>query len=1158
MRRLLLFSLAFGLTMPSAFAGSDLSVSPTNSVGWMNASSVLQNKISGKVMGPDGPISGATVSVVGSSASTSTDDSGNFSITAEIGARLRISFVGYETREVPVTSNSISVTLASTSDVLDEVVVVGYGTQRKGNLTGAVSSINVEDNLQGRPIADVGRGIQGTTPGLTVTIPNGEVGSDPKMKIRGAIASIQASGDPLILLDNVEIPSIQYVNPDDIESITVLKDAASSSIYGAKAAFGVILITTKTGSNTEKTDISYSNNFAFQNPFKKYEMGRLDALKYTKDAMERVGSNISGAFYYVTPESYEMAKEWDEKYGASLGPNDPTLYGRDWIVDPTNTSRKLGLRTYDPYEYMVREWAPTITNNASLNGSIGKTKYTATFGHLSQSGMLKPGDSDKFKRINGAVRISTDLNDYVTLRAGAMFAQRNKQYPYASNSTTADPWYYMYRWSSIYPMGADETGADIRSPWSEYKASNEASMKRNYINLNAGATVNISDNWSVDVDYNFTNEDYDWFRPGTRFTGADSWIAPVQRFDENGNPVYVDATGAVVSAGTEGAMPAWGLNTHQYTAPGANPDHVYARAAYEYKHTLNAFSTYNLNLEDGHDFKFMVGSNIVSDYGKYNWTQKTNLLDLRNPQFDLASGTVTGSGGTYWTSQAGFFGRVNYAYKNKYLFEANARYDGSSKFVDDLVWRWFTSASAGWVASEESFMEWAKPALSHLKFRASYGVIGNQAVDPGLYSPTMEAYESTWVGGSNKFYAVRVPKYSLRDITWEDLETTDFGIDARFLDNRLGLVFDYYIRTTKNMFAPFEGTTWTIGGDAPLGNFGELKTKGYEIAIDFNHRFDNGLGINLRANLDDAVSRFYNYTSSRLTSVNYDGRAHGDIWGYETDRLYQLDDFVLDANGNPQLVDLTEDMSKYYTDGQGQTYLQKDGPNGQSPVYQPRLENSSTFNFGPGDVKFKDLNGDGEIDNGDGTIDNPGDMRVIGNFTPRYNYGFRVGADYKGFDFSVFVQGVGQRALWGNGALAIAGFNTGDGAMPAAIVGDYWTPDNTSAFYPAAYNNAGSNTTNNMQVQSRYLLDLSYTRIKNITLGYTLPQSFIAPAKLNNVRVYVALENFFTWDKLNGLPIDPEVENGYSMYNETNYNSGRTGVGTPTFKSASFGLQLNF
>ncbi|MGO1597118.1 MAG: SusC/RagA family TonB-linked outer membrane protein [Sphingobacterium sp.] len=1160
MRRLLLFSLALGLTMPShsLFAEDDGRVNPNNSAGWMNASSVLQNTVTGTVTGPDGPIVGATVAVVGSSSSAATDEAGNFTITAEIGARLRVSFIGYESQEVPVTGNTVNVALESASDVLDEVVVVGYGTQRKGNLTGAVSSINVEENLEGRPIADVGRGIQGTTPGLTVTIPSGEVGSDPKMKIRGAVASIQANGDPLILLDNVEIPSIQYVNPDDIESITVLKDAASSSIYGAKAAFGVILITTKTGSNTEKTDISYSNNFAFQNPFKKYEMGGLNALKYTKDAMQRQGTNISGAFYYVTPESYELAKEWDEQYGGSLGPEDPTLYGRDWIVDPTNISRKLGLRTYDPYDYMVKEWAPTITNNASLNGSIGKTKYTATFGHLSQSGMLKPGNSDKFKRINGALRLSTELNDYVTLRAGAMFAQRNKLYPYATSSTTADPWYYMYRWSSIYPMGVDGNGADIRSPWSEFNASNEASMKRNYINLNAGATVNINDNWSVDVDYNFTNEDYDWFRPGTRFTAADSWIAPVQRFDESGNPVYVDGTGAVVPQGAEGAMPAYGLNTHEYTAPGANPDHVYARAAYEYKHTLNAFTTYNLNLDEGHDFKFMAGTNVVSDFGKYNWTQKTNILDLGNPQFDLASGTVTGSGGTYWTSQAGFFGRVNYAYKNKYLFEGNARYDGSSKFVDDLVWRWFTSASAGWVASEENFMEWAKPTLSHLKFRASYGVIGNQAVDPGLYSPTMEAYESTWVGGSNKFYAVRSPKYSLRDISWEELETTDFGVDARFLDNRLGFVFDYYIRTTKNMFAPFEGTTWTIGGEAPLGNFGSLKTKGYEIAVDFNHRFANGLGINLRANFDDAVSRFYDYTSSRLTSANYDGRAYGDIWGYETDRLYQYDDFVLDANGSPQLVDLNEDMTRYYTDGQGRTYLQKEGPNGEKPVYQPRLENSSTFNFGPGDVRFKDLNGDGEIDNGDGTIDNPGDMRIIGNVTPRYNYGFRLGADYKGFDFSVFVQGVGQRALWGDGALAIPGYNTGDGAMPAAIVDDYWTPENTGAFYPAAYNNAGSNTANNMQTQSRYLLDLSYTRIKNITLGYALPQSFIAPAKLNNVRIYVALENFFTWDKLNGLPIDPEVENGYSMFNEDDYNGGRTGVGTPTFKSASFGLQLNF
>jgi len=1125
-----------------------------NHASWTNASSVLQNTVTGTVSGPDGPLAGVTVSVVGSSVKASTDESGKFSISAAVGSTLRFSYVGYESKEVTVAGNTMNVTLQSSSDLLDEVVVVGYGTQKKGNLTGAVSTISVKDNLEGRPIADVGRGIQGVTPGLTVTVPSGEVGSDPRIKIRGAVASLQASGDPLILLDNVEIPSIQYVNPDDIESITVLKDAASSSIYGAKAAFGVILITTKTGSKGEKIDISYSNNFSFQNPFKQYEMGRINALKYTKDAMERIGSNISGAFYYVTPEGYEMAKEWDDKYGTTLGPNDPTVFGRDWIVDPTNTSRKIGLRTYDPYDYMVREWAPTITNNASINGSVGRTKYTATFGHISQSGMLKAGDSDKFKRANAAVRVSTDVSDYLTLRAGAMFSQRQKLYPYATNSTTADPWYYMYRWSSVYPMGLDENGSKIRSPWSEYEDANEASMKRNYINLNAGATVNMTKNWRLDVDYNFTNEDYDWFRPGTRFTAANSWIAPVQRLDANGNQVYVDNTGAVVPAGSPGAIAAYDLNTHEYTAPGANPDHVYARAAYEYKHTFNAFSTYNLNLDNGHEFKFMLGSNLVSDYGKYNWTQKTNLLDLSNPQFDLASGTVTGSGGTFWTSQVGFFGRVNYAFKNKYLLEANARYDGSSKFVDDLIWRWFTSASAGWVASEENFMQWAKPALSHLKFRGSYGIIGNQAVPASLYTPNMFPYETLWIGGQNKYYGVPTPTFSLRDISWEDLETIDFGVDARFLNNRLGLVFDYYVRNTNNMFVGFQGTTWTTGGAAPLGNFGTLKTKGYEVAVDYNHRFESGLGINVRANFDDAISRFYNVTSQRTTGSFYDGSAYGDIWGYETDRLYQMDDFVLGADGKPQLINLTEDMTKYFANGDGKAYQLKD-PNG---VYQPRLENTNTFNFGPGDVKFKDLNGDGEIDNGDGTVDNPGDRRIIGNTTPRYNYGLRLGADYKGFDFSIFFQGTGQRAMWGNGALAIAGFNTADGAMPAAIVDDYWTPDNTAAFYPAAFNNAGSNDANNMQVQSKYLLDLSYTRIKNITFGYVLPKSFIAPAKLSNVRVYVALENFFTWDKLNGLPIDPEVVSGFSMFNESNYNTGRTGVGTPTFKSASFGVQLNF
>lgn len=1116
-----------------------------------------QNTVRGTVKGASGSLEGVTVTVVGTSRSTITDSEGNYSINAENGSVLRFSSIGFVTQDITVRSNTLNVTLEADDTSLDEVVVVGYGTQRKGNLTGAVSTISTKENLEGRPIADVGRAIQGTTPGLSVTIPSGEVGSDPTIKIRGAIASFQSSGSPLILLDNVEVPSIQYVNPDDVESMTVLKDAAASSIYGAKAAFGVILITTKTGGTSEKIAVNYSNNFSFQNPYKRFEMGRVNALKYTMDALDRIGAVETGAFYKVNRESYEKAVEWDRKYGGSIGANDPTVYGRDWYVDPAAPTKKYGIRTYDPYDYMLREWAPTQTHNASVSGSKGKTRFNASFGSIGQSGMMKAGDSDKFTRYNASLKLNTEVNKYLTLRGGAIFSQRNKVYPYITNSTTADAWLYMYRWSSLYPMGLNEHGELMRSPHSEAVSANDASMKRNYVNLNVGGTVNIMDNWTMDVDYSFSNEDYNWLRNGTRYTAADTWSAASKRIDADGNQVYVNSDGVEVDASTPGAIPAYDLNYHTYTAVGSNPDHIYARSQNEYKHTINAYTTYGMNLDDSHDFKFMLGLNRVTDDGSYNWTLRPELLDINNPQFDLATGVYDGSGGRYWGAQLGYFGRVNYAFQDKYLLEANLRYDGSSNFPSNLKWRWFPSISAGWVISEEGFMDWSREYLNQFKLRGSWGTIGNQQVRSNLYVSDMNSYQSSWIIGSALGNAVGVPALIDPNVTWEDIETVNIGADLRILNNRLGFTMDVYQRNTNNMFAPLEGTTFTLGGSAPLGNFGTLETRGYEIAVDFNHRFENGLGVNLRANFDDATSKMYGYTTLRTMGANYDGRVYGDIWGYVTDRLYQIDDFVLDGDNKPQLVSLTEDMSKWNTSGGGKAYLLKE-VNGQKPVYQPRLQSSGDFYFGPGDVKFKDLNGDGEIDNGDGTIDNPGDMKIIGNSTPRYQYGFRVGADYKGFDFSVFLQGVGKREVWGQGFLAIPGFNVSDGAMPATFVNDYWTPDNTGAFYPAAFNNAGSNNANNMHIQSKYLLDMSYLRVKNLTFGYTLPRPFLDKAYLNNLRVYLALENFFTWDNLRGLPIDPEEVQGYSMYNNSNYNSGRTGVGTPTFKSASFGVQLNF
>src|SRR5574344_1580944 len=368
------------------------------------------NKVTGKVTDSKGePLVGVGVLIKGTRTGISTSLDGTYEINAQPRAVLVFTSLGMKTLEIPVNNrNLINVTMEDDAVLLEDLVVVGYGTQSKANLTGSVATVDTKI-LEARPIADVGRGLQGSTPGLNVVIPSGEVGSDPIMKIRGQFGSMQGGTAPLILMDNVEIPSIQMINPDDIESISILKDAASASIYGAKAAFGVILISTKKGAKTESVNVTYSGNLSFQNISKRMEMGGVDAMEYTLLAFERVGGTVAGAFWMVTREGYEKAVQWQQKWGNIVKPDDPMLFGRDWYVDANG--RKIGLRTYDPYNYMVREWAPTHTHNFSVNGKSGKTDYNLSFGYLDQSGMMKPAKKDDFQRYNGSVRVGTDVNN---------------------------------------------------------------------------------------------------------------------------------------------------------------------------------------------------------------------------------------------------------------------------------------------------------------------------------------------------------------------------------------------------------------------------------------------------------------------------------------------------------------------------------------------------------------------------------------------------------------------------------------------------------------------------------------------------------------------------------------------------------------------------
>ncbi len=1150
MRRLLLFSLALGLTMPSyaSFNKGNTAGDLRKQASWTNASSVLQNTVQGTVRGTDGTIDGATVTVIGTTTTTVTDSNGKFTINAPVGAKLRISFVGYDSKEVAVTGSTLNVTLDETSDQLDEVVVVGYGTQKKEHLTGAVSSVNVEKVMGSRPIPDAGRGLQGAVPGLSVVIPSGEVGSDPIMKIRGQVASIQGSSTPLILVDNVEIPSINMVNPNDIETISVLKDAASSSIYGAKAAFGVVLITTKKGAKTDSHTITYSNNLSLQSPFKPVDVAGIDGLEYTLEAHENMkASGPAGGFWRVDRESFEKIKEWQQKWGGVVGNQDPVLYGRDWYY---KGNEKFGLRIYDPADLMVKDNAFSHLHNLSLNGKTGNTTYNIGAGYLGQQGMMKPAKHDDFTRYNATVSVSTKLNDFLTVRGGAMYSDGTKRYANSATGFGADPWLYLYRWSRLFPIGVTEQGQEFRDPYTDTKKAHTGYKTERYTNLNLGTTIDIMDGWDIKADYAYSTENNSRKSSLPTMTGRTHWYQPVVWNDENGNRVYVDENGIPTD---NGGMEGWEFPEENYIKK--ETSNVYRYNLFSKRHTFNAFTTYNTKLEGGHDLKFMAGTNVVAFLWENESLRRTNLINNDNPQFNYATGVQENSADTNWDSQAGFFGRANYAYKDKYLFEANLRYDGTSKFPSNLRWRWYPSVSAGWVVSNESFMQDISNVLSFAKLRGSWGSIGDQSVPNSLYVPTMDLDRYSWLDGSGlPFYELGTPGNVRPDISWQDIEHLNVGADFRFF-NKVGLVVEWFERKTNHMIIPGEALPNTSGASAAQGNFGNLRTRGWEINLDYQHRFDNGLGLSVNANLADAVTMITKGTDwntawdDRRLSTSYStGRRYGDIYGYVTDRLYQKDDFVYDASGNHEKVTIIHEGNAKVTNKLA----------GDNPVYQTFFEDGNGIMImSPGDVKFVDVNGDGYITSGNSTNGDPGDRVVIGNSTPRYEYGFRLGADWKGIDVGVFLQGVGKREIWGAGQLAIPGFHVKDGAMPQAIAGDFWKEDRTDAFYPRAWNLGGANEGYVMRPQTRYLLDMSYFKIKNITVGYKLPENALRSVYLKNARIYVSLENFFTFDNLRGLPIDPETISGSNAtLTSGNYNLGRTGTGVPSFKSASLGIQI--
>ena len=1049
-----------------------------------------------------------------------TDIDGKFTISVKSGSSLEVSCIGYETVSVAASEN-LSVTLREDTQFLDEVVVVGFGTQKKVNMTGSVAAVDVDKAFGSKPITDVSKGLQGVVPGLSITYNSNDLNASPTMKIRGT-GSINGDNTPLILLDGVEVPDLSFVNPDNIKSISVLKDAASASIYGSRAAWGVVLITSKDGSAVkDKVSITYSNNFSWNQPIglPKYITDKEGVLAQLEEGM-LAQKNVDGSRIEAFGMYYDTIGKgittWFDKYSGNLS-NPVYKYGEDYeFIEGT------------PYYYRVSDPNKEIfktsfsqTHNLSVTGNTGKTNYNIGLGYTMNDGTLKAAKKNDVKRYNLNLSTNTQVKNWLNIGTKVMYVEKEYEYPYGYSQSKGATGllYYVMRFPTFFPFGISDgskladgtyasdsaaTGEGLYFRHGNAYVANESicSSKDQYLTLGGNVRINLAPGLSFYGDY--TRGRYNYENRSMR------------------QPYYV----ANWSFPKKAAVTTNDFLERSYVSKITN--------------TYNAYFDYLFDIQKQHNFAIKVGAN-AEDLRYDNQSVKVNgVQDVEHPTLNLTDGKNEGivDESLRHRATAGFFGRINYNYKEKYLLELNGRYDGSSSFRTGKQWAFFSSASAGYRISEEKFWTNIKPYVPTLKVRASYGSVGNQALDSWYpYISTMATETVSWIGTDmNQVSTTTTPSAVNPDMTWEKIRTLDIGFDAGFFNNELNVTFDWYQRRNVGMLVAGNEIVRYAGiAVAPLENGGDMKTNGWELQIDYNHAFNKDFAIYGTFTLSDAKSEItkWNNTTGALNSW-YKGKKLGEIWGFETDRYFNSSD----VNQDGTLKTGTPDQS----------YLQ-----------------NGSFRFGAGDIKYKDLNNDGKIDTGKGTIDDHGDLKRIGNQLPRYEYSLRVGAMLKGFDVEVLLQGVGKRDMWSTSSLFIphaagAQMNIFENQL------DYWTESNQNARFPRPYINGafgslsglpGNSGCNNFAPQTKYLNNLAYLRVKNFTVGYTLPQNLTRKIFVEKLRFYFSAQNLFTFDHIDGV-MDPECTGGSSKSYTNGMDMTMAGRAMPFNRQWSCGLQITF
>lgn len=1089
-----------------------------------SASNVYQQTrilVSGRILDSSGqPVPGASVIEKGTTNGVNTDIDGKFTISVKSGSSLEVSCIGYETVSVAASEN-LSVTLREDTQFLDEVVVVGFGTQKKVNMTGSVAAVDVDKAFGSKPITDVSKGLQGVVPGLSITYNSNDLNASPTMKIRGT-GSINGDNTPLILLDGVEVPDLSFVNPDNIKSISVLKDAASASIYGSRAAWGVVLITSKDGSAVkDKVSITYSNNFSWNQPIglPKYISDKEGVLAQLEEGM-LAQKNVDGSRIEAFGMYYDTIGKgittWFDKYSGNLS-NPVYKYGEDYeFIEGT------------PYYYRVSDPNKEIfktsfsqTHNLSVTGNTGKTNYNIGLGYTMNDGTLKAAKKNDVKRYNLNLSTNTQVKNWLNIGTKVMYVEKEYEYPYGYSQSKGATGllYYVMRFPAFFPFGISDgskladgtyasesaaTGEGLYFRHGNAYVANESicSSKDQYLTLGGNVRINLAPGLSFYGDY--TRGRYNYENRSMR------------------QPYYV----ANWSFPKKAAFTTKDFLERTYVSKITN--------------TYNAYFDYLFDIQKQHNFAIKVGANAEDLRYDSQSVEVNGVQDLEHPTLNLTDGKNEGivDESLRHRATAGFFGRINYNYKEKYLLELNGRYDGSSSFRTGKQWAFFSSASAGYRISEEKFWTNIKPYVPTLKVRASYGSVGNQALASWYpYISTMATETVGWVGTDmNNVSTTTTPSAVNPDMTWEKIRTLDIGFDAGFFNDELNVTFDWYQRRNVGMLVAGNEIVRYAGiAVAPLENGGDMKTNGWELQIDYNHAFNKDFAIYGTFTLSDAKSEItkWNNTTGALNSW-YKGKKLGEIWGFETDRYFNSSD----VNPDGTLKTGTPDQS----------YLQ-----------------NGSFRFGAGDIKYKDLNKDGKIDTGKGTIDDHGDLKRIGNQLPRYEYSLRVGAMLKGFDVEVLLQGVGKRDMWSTSSLFIphaagAQMNIFENQL------DYWTESNQNARFPRPYINGafgslsglpGNSGCNNFAPQTKYLNNLAYLRVKNFTVGYTLPQNLTRKIFVEKLRFYFSAQNLFTFDHIDGV-MDPECTGGSSKSYANGMDMTMAGRAMPFNRQWSCGLQITF